>query len=433
MKKYQNARGTVDLLPNEIGKWQTIRKLIDDMCFVYGYKEIQTPMFEDTGVFKREHDTSDMVTKEMYTFSKNGVDSLTLRPEGTAGVVRSFVQHKMYGNQELPAKLYYVGPMFRYERPQKGRQRQFHQFGVENIGVKSPLVDAETIALGYSVVKALGLSHVKVLINTLGDEASRKNYDVALREHFKEEQHNLCSDCKRRYEVNPLRILDCKVDHEKESIKHAPKMDDYLTEESKQYFNEVKQALDALDIPYEVEPSLVRGLDYYTHTVFEVVSTHPESGAQATIFGGGRYDGMVEYFGGPSLSGVGFAIGMERLLILAEAEQVDLNKHVEADVYVMSLGEVGNVPLVVTSQLRANGYYTEYNIEPRSLKAQFKSVDRFKAKVVVIVGQDELKEHKVSVKDIASQKQVQCDIDELIHYVDHFFEECHEGCQCGKE
>ena len=422
MENYQTPRGTQDLLPEATRKWQAVEDLIRNICDVYGYDEIRTPVFEDTRVFKRENDSSDMVNKEMYTFSVHGEDSLTLRPEGTAGVVRSFVQHKMYGRNEMPAKLYYMGEMFRYERPQKGRYRQFNQFGIENIGVKSPMIDAEVIALGYSIVKALGLSQVKVLINTLGDDESRKNYRAALKEHFKDHVSELCEDCQRRYEQNPLRLLDCKVDHDHPSMKTVPSLQDYLTPESREYFEQVLASLDALEIPYEIDDKLVRGLDYYTHTVFEVVSTHPESGSQATVFAGGRYDGLVEYFGGPEMSGVGFAMGLERLMILAEAEQVELAKEEGLDVYVMALGNVGTLPLQLATECRAAGYRTEFNLVPRSLKAQFKSVDRHHTKVAVICGESEATEHKVNVKFIEQQKQITIDQDDLINTLDQYFE-----------
>jgi len=422
MKEYRTPKGTQDILPLETKKWLMVEELIRSLCYYYGYDEIRTPIFEDTGVFKRENDSSDMVNKEMYTFSVNGKDSLTLRPEGTAGVVRSFVQHKLYANSDLPVKLYYLGPMFRHEQPQKGRYRQFNQFGIENIGCKSPIVDAEVIALGYSIVKVLGLSQVKVLINTLGDEQTRNNYRTVLKDYFKDTVEELCPDCQRRYEQNPLRILDCKVDHEHPKMAGVPSMTDSLNEESKAYFDEVLRSLEALEIPYEIDDKLVRGLDYYTHTVFEVVSVHPQSGSQATIFGGGRFDELVKYFGGPDMSGVGFAFGIERLLILAEAEQISLIEDETKDVYIMSLGEVGTKPLELASECRANGYTTEFNILPRSLKAQFKSVDRFKAKVAVIVGEEELANNQVNIKNTSNGEQVTVSFDEMIDTVERIIE-----------
>ena len=409
---YQTPRGTYDILPDEIYKWHDVEDKIRNIAEKYCYEEIRTPYFESTGVFARENDSSDMVNKEMYSFM-SGDESYTLRPEGTAGVIRSFDQHKFYGSMELPAKFYYVGPMFRHERPQKGRQRQFTQFGVENIGVKSPEIDAETIALGVSIIKSLGIQSYKVLINTLGDDASRSAYREALKAHFKDHLDELCGDCHRRYEQNPLRILDCKVDHDNPIVQSAPQLSDYLNEESKEYFQRVLNALDALGIPYEIDNRLVRGLDYYTHTVFEVVSTRKDSGAQATVFAGGRYDHLVEYFGGPELSGMGFAIGLERLLMLATEEGYEFTLPKELDAYVISLGNVGSTPLVIANKLRDKGYKCEVNMTARSLKAQFKSADRNKVKYIIILGEDELKEGVVNLKNTATREQVTVSIDDI--------------------
>ena len=409
---YQTPRGTYDILPDEIYKWHDVEDKIRNIAEKYCYEEIRTPYFESTGVFARENDSSDMVNKEMYSFM-SGDESYTLRPEGTAGVIRSFDQHKFYGSMELPAKFYYVGPMFRHERPQKGRQRQFTQFGVENIGVKSPEIDAETIALGINIIKSLGIQSYKVLINTLGDDASRSTYREALKTHFKDHLDELCGDCHRRYEQNPLRILDCKVDHDNPIVQSAPQLSDYLNDESKEYFQRVLNALDALGIPYEIDNRLVRGLDYYTHTVFEVVSTRKDSGAQATVFAGGRYDHLVEYFGGPELSGMGFAIGLERLLMLASEEGYEFTLPKELDAYVISLGNVGSTPLVIANKLRDKGYKCEVNMTARSLKAQFKSADRNKAKYIIILGEDELKEGVVNLKNTATREQVTVSIDDI--------------------
>ena len=417
---YQTPRGTYDILPDEIYKWHDVEDKIRNIAEKYCYEEIRTPYFESTGVFARENDSSDMVNKEMYSFM-SGDESYTLRPEGTAGVIRSFDQHKFYGSMELPAKFYYVGPMFRHERPQKGRQRQFTQFGVENIGVKSPEIDAETIALGVSIIKSLGIQSYKVLINTLGDDASRSAYREALKAHFKDHLDELCGDCHRRYEQNPLRILDCKVDHDNPIVQSAPQLSDYLNEESKEYFQRVLNALDALGIPYEIDNRLVRGLDYYTHTVFEVVSTRKDSGAQATVFAGGRYDHLVQYFGGPELSGMGFAIGLERLLMLATEEGYEFTVPKELDAYVISLGNVGSTPLVIANKLRDIGYKCEVNMTARSLKAQFKSADRNKAKYIIILGEDELKEGVVNLKNTATREQVTVSIDDIEKQITSLF------------
>ena len=417
-------KGTQDIMPTEVYKNQFIEQTVLDIAGKFGFKEIRTPVFEHTGVFQKENDTSDMVTKEMYTFSPNEKDSLTLRPEGTAGVIRSFVEHKMYGNAELPIKLAYIEEMFRHERPQKGRQRQFTQMGVECIGEKNPLIDAETIALGYFYVKALGLNSIKVLINTLGDNESRIQYKQDLIDYFKPHRDELCFDCQNRLEKNPLRILDCKVDHELDVIKNAPKM--RLTKQASDYFEQVKKYLEILGIPYEVDDRLVRGLDYYTDTVFEVVSTREESGSQSTIFGGGRYDNLVKEMGGPELSGIGFAIGVERLVILCDAEQVFDEYKPELDCYVINLNETADYALDITETLRHNGLLSEMDYYGRSLKAQFKSSERKNARFVIIIGEDEIKNNVVTLKDTLTKAQETVKKDELVSRIDQIMEDYYE-------
>ena len=434
---YQVPRGTQDILPKDISKWHRLEDLIRQFCHVYDYEEIRTPIFEHTNVFKRGNDSSDMVNKEMYTFClENSSTSLTLRPEGTAGVVRAFVEHKMYGQPDLPIKMYYVGPQCRHERPQKGRMRIFNQFGVEVIGAKDPLLDVETIALGWSFVSALGLSDLKVLINTLGDDASRAAYRQALKAHFQEEIHTMCPDCQRRYEQNPLRILDCKIDREKEIMKSAPKMEQYLNEESKAYFEEVLKGLDALGIPYEIDDRLVRGLDYYTHTVFEVVSVNEEMGAQSTVFAGGRYDGLVEYFGGPQgMSGIGWAMGLERLILACEAEGIELGEENPLDAYILCLDPSAKLKaLQITTELRSNGYRCEMDYLGRSFKAQFKTVDRRGARIAIMIGDREINEGTLSLKETDTQKQHQVPMDDIVAVMDRLFDEGghEEGeCACG--
>ncbi len=399
---YQTVKGTYDILPEQMKRFNILFELFRRYLELYGYSEMKTPVFEYTGVFRKENDTSDMVTKEMYTFSPNGKDSLTLRPEGTAGVIRSFVEHKMYGNSELPMKLGYIGEMFRHERPQKGRQRQFTQMGIECIGDKDPLIDAEVIAMGYGYVKSLGLQSVKVLINSLGDSESRLRYKEELISYFEPHQDQLCEDCRNRLHKNPLRILDCKIDHDKDIIQNAPKME--LTEASFKYFEDVKHYLDLLGVPYEVDDKLVRGLDYYTDTVFEVVSTSEASGSQATIFGGGRYDDLVKEMGGPQISGIGFAIGAERLMILCEAEEV-FDDEDQLACYVINLCERPDYALAVADELRESGFSCEMDYYRRSLKSQFKSSERKKARFVIIVGEDEEKENSVTLKDTLTKAQ----------------------------
>ncbi|MDB7987898.1 histidine--tRNA ligase [Faecalicoccus pleomorphus] len=426
---YQIPRGCQDILPEQSYAWQSLERTLREFCYLYNYDEIRTPIFEHTNVFKRENDSSDMVNKEMYTFKlENSKTSLTIRPEGTAGVVRSFVENKMYANPDLPVKLYYMGPMARHERPQKGRLRIFNQFGVECLGNKSPYTDVETIALAFSILKALGLQDLKVCLNTLGDDDSRANYRQALKDYFAPYKEELCSDCKRRYEQNPLRILDCKVDKDKECMKHVPKMKDYLNEESKSYFDTVCSLLDELEIPYEIDDQLVRGLDYYTHTVFEIVSLNKEMGAQSTVLAGGRYDGLIPYFGGPeAMSGIGWALGMERLLIALEAEGIELGQKPDLDVFVMCLDEEARTyAFKALTELRAYGYRCEMDMLGRGFKGQFKAADRSHAQFALLLGNKEAQDQTITIKNLKEKTQETIAREALIGYVDAHMEEEHE-------
>ncbi len=423
---YKIPRGCQDIFKDASYQWQTLENTLRSVCELYNYDEIRTPIFENTNVFKRENDSSDMVNKEMYTFQlENSKTSLTIRPEGTAGVVRSFVENKMYANPDLPVKQYYMGPMARHERPQKGRLRIFNQFGVEALGEKNPYVDVETIVLAYTILCTVGLKDIKVCINTLGDDESRSAYRNALKEYFKPYYDDLCSDCKRRYEQNPLRILDCKVDHEMDCMKNAPIMSDYLNEESKEYFQTVLSLLDTLEIPYEVDDKLVRGLDYYTHTVFEIVSLNKEMGAQSTVLAGGRYDGLISYFGGPEgMSGIGWALGMERLLIALEAENGPLAQKPGLDCYVMCLDqEAKTYAFQVLTKLRSYGFRCEMDMMSRSFKGQFKAVDRAKSKTALLIGNTEKDKQTITVKNLAKREQESVAYDDLITYMDTLFEE----------
>ena len=420
---YQTVKGTYDLLPDQMVRFNMLSDLFRQFLNLYGYSEIKTPVFEYTGVFQKENDTSDMVTKEMYTFSPNGKDSLTLRPEGTAGVIRSFVENKMYAASEMPVKLGYIEEMFRHERPQKGRQRQFTQMGVECLGDKDPLIDAEAIALGYFYIKTLGLESVKVLINTLGDAESRLGYKKDLIEYFAPHKDELCYDCQNRLEKNPLRILDCKIDRDSDLVRNAPKM--RLTEASEKYFEAVKHYLDVLEVPYEIDDRLVRGLDYYTDTVFEVVSTNEASGSQATIFGGGRYDELINEMGGPQMSGIGFAIGVERLMILCEAEEIfDFKKAI--DCYVINLNADADYAFGIAEELRSNSFSTEMDYYRRSLKAQFRSSERKNARFVLIIGEDEVKDNVVTLKDTLTKAQESVKREELVERLDQLMEDYYE-------
>lgn len=414
---YQKPRGTQDILPSESKKWQYLENQIRTITSIYGFSEIRTPIFEHTEVFKRENDSSDVVNKEMYTFVMNKT-SLTLRPEQTASVVRSYVENKLYGTSELPLKLFYIGPQFRHERPQKGRLRQFHQFGTEILGARNPLLDVECIALGYTLLKQLGLKSLKVLLNTLGDKESRDAYRNALQNHFKPVIHEYCEDCKRRLDQNPLRILDCKVDKEHPYTKNAPKIEDYLNEESKSYFEEVKKGLEALNIPYEIDSRLVRGLDYYCDTVFEVVSTSDALGSQSTIFGGGRYEKLAEYYGGPETAAVGFGMGLERVLLALELENPNLIQEEAIDAYVMCLSkDLQYKAFKIIQDLREFGFKVQGDYFNRSLKSQFKSVDKTKAKFAIILGNKEDENQSVNIKEIATQNQDIVKYSEIIQYM----------------
>lgn len=435
---YQIPRGCQDILPDESPKWQQLEQTLRDFCQLYNFKEIRTPFFEHTNVFKRENDSSDMVNKEMYTFQLPGSKtSLTLRPEGTAGTVRSFVENKLYANPDLPVKLYYMGPMARHERPQKGRLRLFSQFGIESLGLKSPYADGEAMVLAYSLLKALGLQDIKILLNTLGDDESRTAYRQALKEYFKPHLDDMCADCRRRYEQNPLRILDCKVDGHKDWMQDAPKMSSYLNEESKTYFETVKDLLDRLEIPYEVDDRLVRGLDYYTHTVFEIVSENKEMGAQSTVLAGGRYDHLIPYYGGPDgMSGIGWALGMERLLIALEAEGLLEKEKPALDAYILCLDESARpYAFEVLTMLRNNGFSAEMDLQKRGLKGQFKAADRAGASYALLIGSTEAESGTVTVKNTKDRSQQTVSADTLVELLDALEEDDHPhdhatGCQC---
>lgn len=408
-------RGTADLLPKDAKKWQYVENKIKGICDNFHYEEIRTPLFEHTEVFARGvGDTTDIVQKEMYTFEDRGGRSLTLRPEGTASVTRAFVQNKLYGEPNQPVKLYYFAQMFRYERPQQGRMRQLNQFGVEALGSADPAVDAEVIDLAMTVYKKLGLSSLKLVINSLGDLESRKNHRNALIEHFNPYKHELCKDCQSRLEQNPMRVLDCKVDREHPAMSTAPSILDYLNEDSSQYFEQVRSYLDLMDIKYEVDPNLVRGLDYYNHTAFEIMSESKGFGAITTLCGGGRYNGLVEELGGPATPGIGFGMGIERLLMALEAENVEIPIEDELDCFVVSLGDETKKEAVrLVHELRHNGIQVDQDYQGRKIKAQFKAADRYKAKYVLVLGEEELQKNVINVKEMATGEQVEVPLDSL--------------------
>jgi histidyl-tRNA synthetase len=411
----QIPRGTQDILPGTAEKWQWIEKTAKEVCRIYNYSEIRTPIFEHTELFQRGvGDTTDIVQKEMYTFEDRGGRSLTLRPEGTAAVVRSYVENKMYGDPNQPIKLFYSGPMFRYERPQAGRFRQFVQFGVEAIGSEDPAIDAEVISVVMAIFKKLGLKNIQLVINSLGDKESRLAHREALIQHFKPRIEEFCADCQNRLNRNPLRILDCKKDRDHELMKTAPSILDYLTEPSRKFFEKVQFYLDELGIEYTVDPTLVRGLDYYNHTAFEIMSNAEGFGAITTLCGGGRYNGLVQELGGPEMPGIGFAFSIERLLQALEAEKVELPIQRGLDCFLVSLGqEAKDYSVKLLQELRNAGFRADKDYQDRKIKAQLKQADRLNARFVAILGEDELKKQVVILKKMDTGEQWEVPIDRL--------------------
>lgn len=416
---FKVPRGTQDILPGQSEKWQKVEGVMRHLSNVYRYAEVRTPIFESTELFQRGvGDTTDIVQKEMYTFEDRGGRSLTLRPEGTAPIARSYVEHKMFGYPDQPVKVSYMGPMFRYERSQKGRYRQFVQFGVEAIGSKDPAIDAEVIELAMRVYQECGLKSLKLVINSLGDKEVREAHREALIAHFQPQIGEFCSDCQQRLEKNPLRILDCKVDSDNELLKSAPKLTDYLNEESAAYFEDVKGYLDAVGIEYVVDPNLVRGLDYYNHTAFEIMSTAEGFGAITTLCGGGRYNGLVEDIGGPESPGIGFGMSIERLLLALEAEQVELEIENQLDVYIVAMDDVSKaMAFQFASSFRANGISADIDYAGRKMKAQMKSADRLQAKFVIVLGESEVEELQANVKEMATGNQEKLAFDEFVDYL----------------
>ncbi|MDY0408554.1 histidine--tRNA ligase [Virgibacillus soli] len=417
--KINAPRGTTDILPQDAKKWQYVEGKIKEVCNRYNYGEIRTPVFEHTELFQRSvGDSTDIVQKEMYEFKDRGGRSLTLRPEGTASVARAFVQNKLFGLANQPVKLFYFMQMFRYERPQHGRMRQLNQFGVEVLGSADPAVDAEVIDLAMTCYKELGLSSIKLVINSLGDQASRQAYRDALVNHFTPHVEELCSDCQARLQQNPLRVLDCKTDHEHEAMKTAPSILDYLNDESRQYFEQVKENLSNMGITYEVDPNLVRGLDYYNHTAFEIMSEAEGFGAITTLLGGGRYNGLIEELGGPNTPGIGFGMGLERLLLALEAENKEIPVAETLDSYLVTMGsEAVKEGIKIVHELRQHGIQIDKDYQQRSVKAQFKAADRLQSKYVLVLGETELEKQVINVKDMQSGDQEEVALNELITYM----------------
>lgn len=423
----QKPKGTYDVNGVYGKKVLYLEDVIHALMDKYNYEYVRTPLFESSELFHRGvGETTDIVSKETYDFVDRGDRNMTLRPEGTAGVVRSFIENKMYGRDSKPTKCWYMGPMYRYERPQSGRFREFYQFGVEVFGSSDPLVDAEVISIPVNFYRLLGLKGIKVNINTLGDLESRMKYREALLEYFKPHLDSLCDDCKSRYSKNPLRILDCKVDGELDIMKNAPRICDYLNEESINHFNKVKEYLDSMGILYEVNNNLVRGLDYYTHTVFEVEASVEGFGSQNVLCGGGRYDNLVSTIGGPDTCGVGFATGLERLVTALDYEDAfpDLDDYV--DVYVIPMGDNSkSLSINLVNRLRMNGFKADVDLIGRNLKSNFKQADRLGSKYVVIIGDEEVNSHILTIKDNFTKEEFKVDFDDIVDFFDDRIEEEH--------
>ena len=410
------VKGTHDIIGAEANLYTMIEHTAMMVASEFGYQEIRTPIIEHTPLFLRSvGESSDIVNKEMYTFEDKGKRSVTLRPELTAGIMRSIVSNKLYANADLPIKYRYVGPCFRYERPQAGRYRQFNQFGVEAIGSPSVYQDAEVITMGHRILLAVGLENVKVLINSLGDEESRKAYKEALREYFSKHIDKMCADCKRRFEINPLRILDCKVPEDIEIVKNAPKMTDYLSPAAKAYLQSVIAILASVGIETEVDPTLVRGLDYYTGVVFEYHFEKQEGIDDVGALGaGGHYANLLAEVGGPSLEGVGVAFGIERLAYIVESLMKFDGLHVGLDFYLMGMtDEIIEKNYVLADMLREAGFTGEMNYSTKSMGSLFKLANRKGTKFAIIVGEDEMAKKEVAVKNLHTAEQTLVKLEDL--------------------
>ena len=407
-------KGTKDVLPADSYKWQYVESVARDTATLFNLKEIRTPTFEHTELFQRGvGDTSDIVTKEMYTFKDKGDRSITLKPEGTAGVARSFIENGMAGGV-LPAKLFYITPAFRYERPQAGRLREFHQFGVEIFGAKGAQTDAEVILIADTLLKKLGLQ-VQLYINSIGCPVCRKKYNQALKDFFAPRLDELCYDCKTRYEKNPLRLLDCKEDNCKKINAGAPNLLDYLCEECSAHFEATKRYLQTAGVEYKINPRIVRGLDYYTRTVFEFVST--SIGAQGTVCGGGRYDGLIEDLGGNAVSAVGFGAGIERLLMVMEQSFAQIPNEKKPTVYLAGMdGESREKAFAIATKLRQAGVFAEVDHMERSIKAQFKYADKIGARFVAVIGGNELAEGVMNVKNMQTGESERIAFETAVEY-----------------
>lgn len=407
-------RGTKDITPKDVYKWHYIEKKFREICALYGYEEIRTPIFEHTEVFARSvGDTTDVVQKEMYSFTDRGDRQLSLKPEGTAGVIRSFIENKMYADTQ-PTKLYYITPCFRYERPQAGRQRQFHQFGIEVLGSDGPSVDAEVISLAVQFFNEMGLKNLSVNINSVGCPTCREEYNRKLKEYLDQKVDVLCETCLERKDKNPMRVIDCKNPHCKENLQDIPFMIDHLCEDCKDHFDKLQTYLKEMDINYVVDKTIVRGLDYYKKTAFEIISN--DIGSQSTVCGGGRYDGLVEMLGGPKgISGIGFALGAERLLLTLENNNIEIENPKSTDIYIATIGDAAKTKsFKLIKDLRTNHISADNDHLDKSLKAQFKYSDKLNAKYTVVIGDDELANDTATLKNMKTSEQTTIKLSELV-------------------
>ncbi len=407
-------RGTKDITPKDVYKWHYVERKFREICALYGYEEIRTPIFEHTEVFARGvGDTTDVVQKEMYTFTDRGDRQLSLKPEGTAGVIRSFIENKMYADTQ-PTKLYYITPCFRYERPQAGRQRQFHQFGIEVLGSDGPSVDAEAISLAVQFFNELGLKNLSVNINSVGCPKCREEYNRKLKEYLDKKVDVLCETCLERKDKNPMRVIDCKNPKCKENLQDIPFMIDHLCDDCKEHFAKLQTYLTEMGIEFVVDKTIVRGLDYYKKTAFEIISN--DIGAQSTVCGGGRYDGLVEMLGGPKgISGIGFGLGIERLLLTLENNNIEIENPKSTDIYIATIGDAAKTKsFKIIKDLRANHISADNDHLDKSIKAQFKYSDKIHAKYTVVIGDDELANDTATLKNMQTSEQTTIKLSEIV-------------------
>ncbi|MDN5277053.1 MAG: histidyl-tRNA synthetase [Clostridiales bacterium] len=417
----QAPKGTKDVLPDESYKWHYVEGMIREVTRLFGYKEVRTPTFEHTELFERGvGDTTDVVQKEMYTFIDKGGRSITLKPEGTAGAVRAYIEGRLYA-QPQPVKMYYITPVFRYEKPQAGRLREHHQFGVEVFGAPDASVDAEVISLAAALFERLNIKNLELNINSIGCPNCRPRYHQALKEYLSEQLDELCPNCRQRFDRNPLRILDCKEEKCRQVVASVPVILDFLCDECRAHFESLRRYLDAADISYKVNPMIVRGLDYYTKTVFEFISR--DIGAQGTVCGGGRYDGLVGLCGGPETPGAGFGMGIERLLLVMENQGVEIPQPSNLDVMFITVGDEARFKAFkLVKDLRLRGISADMDHVGRSIKAQFKYADKLKVPRVCVIGEDELRQGCVKIRDMASGQEETVPMNEIVAYFERLRE-----------